>query len=267
MNFIARPTATLAAAPSRASHRPNLKTAPLILRAAERLIPDLASGRKIDAARLSAAITSVFGGTDAQGLWLWKDAYEAREAASVLTLRKRGPAMRARAPTPAAFLGMLGKIARLLPTHTRRSEESQALQQFWTPIELAFVASVAANLTQRDLVLEPTARTGLIACFAELARASLALNELGETRASLLSSLFSSAIVTRFDAAAIDDHLDAAIAPDVVLMNPPFSVAVNVEGFVRDGAFRHLSSAPMARCSSGRLSGTVSRRRFRLTAG
>jgi len=68
MNLIARPTAALAAASSRASHRPNLKTAPLILRAAELLVPDLANGGKIDAARLSAAMTSVFGGTDAQGV-------------------------------------------------------------------------------------------------------------------------------------------------------------------------------------------------------
>jgi hypothetical protein len=74
MNFIARPTAALAAASSRAGHRPKPQTPPLILRAAERLVPDLASGRKIEAARLSAAMTSVFGGTDAQGLWLWKDA-------------------------------------------------------------------------------------------------------------------------------------------------------------------------------------------------
>ena len=250
MNFIARPTAALAAAPSRASHRPKPQTPPLIVRAAERLVPDLANGQKIDAARLGAAMTSVFGGTDAHGLWLWKDAYDACEAASVLTLRKLGPAMRARAPTPAAFLGMLGKIARLLPTHTRRSEESQALQQFSTPIELAFVASVAAKLTPGDFVLEPSAGTGLIACFAELAGASLALNELSDIRASLLSSLFAKSTVTRFDGAAIDDHLDTEIAPDVVLMNPPFSVAVNVEGVVRDAAFRHLSSA-LARLSEG----------------
>ena len=250
MNFIARPTTALAAASSRASHRPNSQTPPLILRAAERLVPDLTNGQKIDTAHLSAAMMSAFGGTDAQGLWLWKDAYEACEVATVLALRKLGPAMQARAQTPAAFLAMLGRIARLLPTHTRRTEESQALQQFSTPIELAFVAGVAAHLTSADLVLEPSAGTGMLACFAELAGASFALNELSDSRASLLSCLFPRASVTRFDAAAIDDHLDAAIAPSVVLMNPPFSVAANVEGNVRDAAFRHLSSA-LARLSEG----------------
>ena len=93
------------------------------------------------------------------------------------------------------------KIAALLPTQTRRSEESQALQQFSTPIALGFVASVAAGLTTGDFVLEPSAGTGLLATFAELAGAKLALNEFSPTRAALLASLFAMANVTRFDAA------------------------------------------------------------------
>ena len=49
---------------------------------------------------------------------------------------------------------------------------------------------------------------GLLAILAEIAGASLILNELAETRAGLLSSLFPAIPVTRFDAAQIDDHLD-----------------------------------------------------------
>jgi predicted RNA methylase len=253
MNFVARPPAAIAAEPFRAPNCASSDTASRILRAAEFLAADIAGGKEIRSARVSAAMTAAFGGTDAEGRWLWKDAYEACEAATVLTLRKFGPAMRARAQTPAAFLAMLGKIARLLPTHTRRSEESQALQQFSTPIELAYVASLAAHLAPADLVLEPSAGTGLIACLAELAGASLALNELSEARAALLAALFPAIGVTRFDAAHIDDHLDAAVAPTVVLMNPPFKVAVKVEGRVRDAAFRHLSSALARLGEGGRL--------------
>jgi hypothetical protein len=36
------------------------------------------------------------------------------------------------------MLPMLTKIASCLPTHTRRSEDSQALQQFSTPIPLGW---------------------------------------------------------------------------------------------------------------------------------
>ena len=79
---------------------------------------------------------------------------------------------------------MLGKLAALAPSQTRRSEESQALQQFSTPIALGFAAATAAAITSTDLVLEPSAGTGLLAIFAELAGARLSLNEFAETRGS-----------------------------------------------------------------------------------
>jgi len=44
------------------------------------------------------------------------------------------------------------------------------------PLGFGFVASVAAAITATDLVLEPSAGTGLLAIHAELARGSLVLN-------------------------------------------------------------------------------------------
>jgi predicted RNA methylase len=221
-----------------------------LLHAAEQLLPDLAQGRAIGAERLRAAMTSAFGGSDADGAWDWKSAYDACEAAQVLFLRKFGPAMRRRAGSPAALLAMLAKIAALFPSHTRRSQEAQALQQFSTPIELGFAASVAAAIAPSDLVLEPSAGTGLLAIFAELAGGALHLNELSDARAALLERLFPHLSVTRHDAAQIHDRLDASLRPSVVLMNPPFSVAAHVEGRVADAAIRHVSSA-LARLSEG----------------
>src|SRR3546814_13183076 len=101
---------------------------------------------------------------------------------------------------------MLTKIAGLLPTHTRRSEESQAFQQFSTPIALGLAASAAAAITPTDRVLEPSAGTGLLAILAELAGGSLMLNELAETRANLLGHLFPAIAVTRFDAARTEER-------------------------------------------------------------
>jgi hypothetical protein len=91
---------------------------------------------------------------------------------------------------------MLAKIAGLLPTHTRRSEESQALQQFSTPVPLGLVACTAAAITPAHRVLEPSAGTGLLAVLAELAGGSLVLNELAEARAALLDHLFPDVAVT-----------------------------------------------------------------------
>ncbi len=131
-----------------------------IARAAHDLLLHLERGQRIDAPVLRTAMENAFGASDADGGWDWKTAYDACEAATVLFLRKFGPAMRARAASPAAMLPMLAKIAGLLPTHTRRSEESEALQQFSTPILLGLAASAAAAITPDDIVLEPSAGTG-----------------------------------------------------------------------------------------------------------
>jgi len=186
-------------------------------------------------------------------VWDWKAAYDACEAATVLFLRKFGPAMCAKAASPAAMLPMLAKIAGLLPTHTRRSEHSQALQQFSTPIMLGLAASTAAAITPADLVLETSAGTGLLAIFAELAGGALVLNELADVRAGLLDRLFPGIPVTRFDAAQIDDHLGAGTRPSVVLMNPPFSAMAHVERRMADTTLRHVSSAVARLADGGRL--------------
>jgi predicted RNA methylase len=189
----------------------------------------------------------------AAGAWDWKTAYDACEAATVLFLRKYGQSLRRKAGSTAAMLPMLTKIAGLLPTHTRRSEEGQALQQFSTPVPLGLAACAAATITPADRVLEPSAGTGLLAILAELAGGSLVLNELAEARAALLDCLFPGVAITRFDAAQIDDHLAAGIAPSVVLMNPPFSAMANVDRRMADAALRHVASALARLCAGGRL--------------
>ena len=242
--------------PSRSAAAPSVAPvdAPAaVMAAAERLLPDLERGHAIDTAALRAAMTAAFGGTDAEGAWTWKLAYDAGEAAQLLFLRHFGSAMRARAGDPAAFAAMLGRLAGLLPSQTRRSEESQARQQFSTPLPLGAVVAEAAALTPADRVLEPSAGTGLLAIFAELTGASLILNELADTRAGLLEWLFPGASVTRFDAANVHDHLDAAVRPTVVLMNPPFSALAAVDGRVADAALRHIASALARLAEGGRL--------------
>jgi hypothetical protein len=146
-----------------------------------------------------------------------------------------------------------GKLGGVTPTHTRRSEESQQLQQFSTPIELGFIASLAAAVAPGDLVLEPSAGTGQLAVFAEGQGAQLALNEIADTRADLLTLLFPSTPVTRFNAEQIHDYLPPAVRPTLVLMNPPFSAALNVRGAVAGIDLRHLRSALYRLSPGGRL--------------
>ncbi len=65
--------------------------------------------------------------------------------------------------------------------------------------------------------------------------------------------LFLGRPVTTFDAAQIDDHLDVGIRPSVIVMNPPFSVAANVDVRTTEATSRHLRSALARLTPGGRL--------------
>ena len=217
--------------------------------AANALLPLLETGSPISSTQLRDVMTGAFTRSDAEGAWDWKMAYDACEAAQILLLRRYGRALARRNPEPQRMLTALERIAARVPTHTRRSEVGQALQQFSTPLGLAFVAATAAMIEPGDVVLEPSAGTGMLAVHAELMRANLVLNELSETRAELLSKIMD-APVSKHDAASIDDRLPVAHRPTVVLMNPPFSAIAHVDRAMKDAALRHIASA-LARLEPG----------------
>ncbi|MBN8483818.1 MAG: strawberry notch family protein [Sphingomonadales bacterium] len=229
------------------------QTARFIIEAAQDLLGHLAAGRRIEAPAIRTAMQSAFGASDASGAWDWKTAYEAVEIAQLLFLRRYGPAIHAKTADPFERLKLIQRIARLAPTHTRRSEDMVQYQQFSTPLGLAWVAGIAANLQPGELVLEPSAGTGLLAIHAELAGAGLVLNEVADTRLELLRHLFERASVTAHDAAQIHDRLQPGLVPSCIVMNPPFSAALGVETRVADAAFRHIASALARLADGGRL--------------
>ncbi|MCO5066887.1 MAG: strawberry notch family protein [Rhizobiaceae bacterium] len=228
------------------------QTAAAILAAARHLLAHLEKGTQISTAMLRTAMEDAFGDTDANGAWVWKDAYDALECATVLFLLKYGRRIRKQTPDRFAELALHERLFALLPSHTRRSEDQNRLQQFSTPLPLAYCAAYAGGVVATDMVLEPSAGTGLLAAFPAIAGTRLALNEFDPDRADLAAAIFDQP-VTRHDAATINDRLDPSLRPTLVIMNPPFSVAANVVGRYQAATANHLRSALARLQDGGRL--------------
>ena len=127
------------------------------LAAARALVPHLNRSRALDRKLVAGVMTTSFGGTDADGAWSWRDAYDAMEAALVLQLRRLAPQIGRLEDAPAEIAALLAGVTDRTLTHTRRSEEQVALDQFSTPPALAALAVAAAQIRPGDLVLEPSA--------------------------------------------------------------------------------------------------------------
>uniref|UniRef100_B0T9F1 Putative methylase/helicase n=1 Tax=Caulobacter sp. (strain K31) TaxID=366602 RepID=B0T9F1_CAUSK len=192
-----------------------------LLAAARALAPQLNRSRALDRKLIASVMTTSFGGSDAEGAWNWRDAYDAVEAALVLQIRRLAPQVSRLEDAPAEICALLSALSDLTPTQSRRDETQVALDQFSTPPQLGALAVLAAQIRPSDKVLEPSAGTGLLAVLAEVCGGDLELNELAAKRAGVLEGLFSRQ-VTRHDAVHLKDLSPRAGQFDVVLANPPF---------------------------------------------
>ena len=133
-------------------------------------------------------------------------------------------------------------FGRALPTQTTRTEDQLAFQQFSTPVPIAWLMSVAAELHSCDTILEPSAGTGMLVWPAARLGASLVLNELDAGRRICLEAAFPQAPVSGHDGELIDDLLPAGLEADVLLINPPFARSIG-RPVDRHAAARHLLAA------------------------
>ena len=222
-----------------------------ILAAARALSPQLNRSRALDRRLVASVMTTAFGGADTEGAWIWRDAYDAVEAALVLQIRRLGPQIARLEDAPAEIAALLANLADLGLTHTRRSEEQVALDQFSTPPQLGALAVLAAQVRPGDRVLEPSAGTGLLAVLAEACGATLTLNEIAAGRAGLLDGLFPAAKRSTHDARHLRDILPGSGGFHAVVANPPFQ-------HLED----HLHAALDCLAEGGRLSAIVPARLF-----
>jgi predicted RNA methylase len=212
-------------------------------RLAAALISNLTEG--ISRKHLNAAMHSAFGNSQS---WSQRQSFDALELAQVMLLKQDGLL---RCSKPEARLVQYQKLSSLLPTATVRSEDQIRLQQFSTPLPLAFAAAQVAHISAVDVVLEPSAGIGLLAVQAFAKHAKLILNEFYPVRAAFLQALFKDVFVSQHDGAVLHDLLDPSIAPTVILMNPPFSIDVHGADD-RYTAARHCASALQRLAPGGR---------------
>ena len=228
--------------------------------AVQALCDQLVQGHRLSATILRDALSNATGGTDATGHWHWKHAYDCAEAALALFLHRHATAMRDQAgrdsnPDPDhTLLRMLSALAALEPPQTRRSAEQLDLQQFSTPLAIAYAVAAAAAARPDDHVLDPSAGTGILPATLPLAGAipqQLTLNELSPLRTSLLKAVFPAAAVSSHDAETIADRLP--IEPTLVVLNPPFSRSPSRTTRVTGIDLSHIESAAALLPPGGRL--------------
>lgn len=214
----------------------------------------LRKGQKITASDLYKICDQAFGGTQAQGVYNRKDAYDAMELAVNRYVMETMSRYNGNTAADAkAGLQRMMDVLSLLPTQSVRTEEQQQFQQFSTPPNIAYLASWSAKVVPSDVVLEPSAGIGGLAAFPKAWGAQVVVNELSQRRLGILRSMGFDQVFNE-NAEQIDNVLPDSIRPSLVIMNPPFSsTAGRTASNKTSNAERHINQALERLVDGGRL--------------
>ena len=205
----------------------------------------LKAGERLEQAQI-AEVMNQYCGSSANGSWSWKLATDAIESAMALYLLQQ----------PELSLAQMRQLQNLTVDHRVRSQEQIDLQQFSSPLELGWLVAKATMLEAADVLLEPSAGTGLLAAASinqGVKPSQLILNEIAKSRKDLLAEIFPQAKLFSVDAISIHDRLLQQYQPSVIVMNPPFSRSITSTKRNPDVCLRHLRSALMRLLPNGRL--------------
>ena len=138
-----------------------------------------------------------------------------------------------------------------MPSQSVRTAERERHQQYSTPFSYAYAINWIANLRADDVILEPSAGNGNLAIYGQSVGAQVHVNELDAHRLEMLR-LLGFEHRTTHNAEQIDNLLDPAVEPTVVVMNPPFSMTAEGIADVNVGA-QHVLQALRRLAPGGRL--------------
>jgi hypothetical protein len=220
----------------------------------------LDDGYRVDSRQVARAMRSQFG-RGSEGNWTIKDSHEAQEVGLIKIVRtianddggRIGAPMALRLrENPETIRNWLTTLQGSLPTHSGRTDESNDLQQFSTPLEFGYLAYLAANPDAADILLEPSAGTGMLAALPSLVVNSMILNELSDRRADILRRLYGQEVFT-FNAEQIHNYLPDELVPTLAIINPPFSSSPNITSRRAAATLKHVSSAIKRVAPGGRI--------------
>lgn len=165
-----------------------------------------------------------YGGSQAEGIYTVKDAYDGLElGVNQYLLEQTDIDLNSKdIEVVKENIRSLESLLELLPTQTKRSKETVDYQQFSTPPNIAYIANWLANIDESDTMLEPSAGIGGIAVFSKINGAEVIANELSERRLSILKNMPFDGFYNE-NAEQINNILPDKIKPSVIVMNPPFS--------------------------------------------
>lgn len=221
---------------------------------ADRILSEyLSVWKKMEANDLYRIADEAFGGTQAEGAYNRKDAYDAMELAVNRYLLTYAKDFNSDADTAVQSVKRLQELLSLLPTQTVRTQEQLDFQQFSTPPNIAYLAAWSANISRNDSVLEPSAGIGGLAVFAKAWGADVTVNELSKRRLGVLRSMGFDRVFNE-NAEQIDNILPDSVSPSVVIMNPPFSsTAGRTKTNRTSNAEKHIDQALSRLRDGGRL--------------
>lgn len=162
-------------------------------------------------------------------------------------------------------LERIKELTKMLPTQTVRSTAKDSLQQFSTPLHLAYFMTELLNLEQEDIILDPSAGTGNLLTFVmpTLFRKSLCngthckyliyANEIDRHRAGCLTYTFRDVRISHHNAEFIHNLLPEDIKPNKIIMNPPFSAGLKTSKNKSEYGYKHLKQAFYRLEEGGRL--------------
>lgn len=230
-------------------------------KAAFRILMDyLRQGKGLPSKALYEICDEAFDGTQAEGKYNRKDAYDAMELAVNQYITETMKSYNeGDAETAKRGVEFAQRLLSMLPTQNVRTQEQLDYQQFSTPPSIAFLAAWAANINNQDHVLEPSAGIGGLLSFAKAWGAETTANELSERRYAIIQAMGFDHYFNE-NAEHIDDILPDDIQPTVVIMNPPFSsTAGRTKSNKTSNAELHINSALDRLADGGRLVAIVGR--------